>query len=111
MKFFMTVLMTSLLSTVSLASVTKVIESEVQLYAGTSVDVVIFLEGSLRQEAIKACGQKENVLGLTDYTIKIGVMGASLLNIDVDSTEFNGPYVSSDSYPNGKASAKVVCKN
>jgi hypothetical protein len=102
----------SLISTnMSFASETKTIEAKAQLYAGTSVDVITYLEISLRNKAVETCGSSANVLGLSNYQIKIGARAdQGLLKIDLNKPDYSGALIWSDSYPNGEASATVICR-
>lgn len=113
MKSLMLALITAFFSNVGLASEVKIIKAKVQLYAGKSTDVITHLEIDLRNAAIRACGSGSNISGVIDYKIKIGVLSNSpgTLKIDLDSPDFSGAFIWSNEYPNGEATAKVICKS
>ena len=112
MKFLATSLLTICLTNAGFASSAKLIKAETQLYAGTSTDVITNLEIQLRKKAVITCGTKLNVIGLSDYQIKIGSMNdQGVLKIDLNRSDYSGAFVWSNEYPTGEATAKVVCRN
>lgn len=111
MKILAASLLTICFANISFASYVKIIKARTQLYAGTSTDVIANLEIQLRKEAVKACGSKSSISGLSDYQIKMGLLNNhGVLEIDLNSPDYSGAFVWSNDYPTGEATAKVVCR-
>lgn len=112
MKTLTITLITLCICSLSQASSTNLIKAETILFAGTTTDVLNYLEIELRREAIKACGSEFNVSGIMDYKIKINLLNSlDFLEIDFNKPDFTGELIGSNKYPKGEATAEVVCKN